>query len=404
LEANVIDPPPATQGSELARHWSLDPSVVQLNHGSFGAAPTAVLDRQTELRRELEADPTGFFLRRLPELAERALAGLGAFVGADTDGLAFVPNATAGVNTVLRSVPVSRGDEVLVTDHEYPACRNAAEVIAAAHDARVVIAEIPFPVPSADTIVDAVVSRIGPRTRLLLVDHVTSPTGLVLPLEAITSAARERGVPVLVDGAHAPGMVDLDIASIGVDFYTGNCHKWLCAPKGAGFLWVSDAWRDRVRPLVVSHGAFAEADRFRREFDWTGTDDPTARLCVPDAVDVVAGLVPGGWPEVRGRNRGLALAAREVLCDGFGIAPPAPTELVGSMAAVPIPAATDPPVGPFGFDPLQDELYRRFRIEVPVITWLPGPGRVLRVSGQLYNRIDQVEYLAGALKELLPES
>jgi isopenicillin-N epimerase len=244
---------------------------------------------------------------------------------------------------------------------------------------------------------------MGSRTRLLLVDHVTSPTGFVLPLEAIAAAAAGRGVPVLVDGAHAPGMVELDIESLGIDFYTGNCHKWLCAPKGAGFLWVSDTWRDRVRPLVVSHGAFAETDRFRREFDWTGTDDPTARLCVPDAVEVMASLVSGGWPEVRRHNRELALAGREVLCDALCVEPPSPEALVGSMAAVPIPAATDPPVGPFDFDPLQGELYRRYRIEVPVITWLPGPGRVLRVSAQLYNRIEQVEVLAAALKELIPE-
>jgi isopenicillin-N epimerase len=400
----IESPPPAPEASELARHWSLDPAVVQLNHGSFGAAPTAVLDRQTALRGELEADPTGFFLRRLPELTDRALAALGAFVGADVDGLAFVPNATAGVNTVLRSVALEPGDEVLVTDHEYPACRNAAEVIAGERGARVVVAEIPFPVESADVIADAVISRIGPRTRLLLIDHVTSPTGLVLPLETIVPAARERGVPVLVDGAHAPGMVELDIASLGVDFFTGNCHKWLCAPKGAGFLWVAPPWRDRVRPLVISHGAAAETDRFRLEFDWTGTDDPTARLCVPEAVETMAGLVPGGWPEVRRRNRELSLAAREVLCGALGIDPPVPPALVGAMAAIPIPDADEPPVGPFGFDPLQDELYRRWRIEVPVITWLPGPGRVLRISTQLYNRIEQVEVLTEALKELLAES
>jgi isopenicillin-N epimerase len=371
--------------------------VIQLNHGSFGATPTVVLERQRELRRRLESDPTGFFLRTLPALADRARTALGSFVGIDPDGLAFVANATAGVNTVLRSIPLDRGDEVLVTDHEYPACRNAAEVIAQRCGARVEVAKIGFPLRSAGDVVRIVARRIGPKTRLLLIDHVTSPTGLVLPLDEIAAEARKHGVPVLVDGAHAPGMIDLDIASLGVDFYTGNCHKWLCAPKGAGFLWVAESWRDRVRPLVISHGAKAEQDRFRNEFDWTGTDDPTARLCVPAAIETVGSLVPGGWPEVRRRNRELALAARELLCAALDVPSPAPAEMIGSMAAVPIPEATEPPAGPFGFDPLQDELFDRWRIEVPVITWMPGPGRVLRVSAQLYNTIEQVESLADVL-------
>jgi isopenicillin-N epimerase len=359
-----------------------------------------VLERQHELRTLLEADPTGFFLRSLPPLAERARSSLAGFLGADPDLLAFVPNATTGVNTVLRSLTLAPGDELLVTDHEYPACRNAAETVCREAGATLVVAELGFPVRSAEEVASCVVDRIGPRTRLLLVDHVTSPTGLILPLEPIAAAARDRGVPVLVDGAHAPGMVELDLAALDVDFYTGNCHKWLCAPKGAGFLWVREDRQNGIRPLVISHGATAERERFRHEFDWTGTDDPTARLCVPDAIDCVAGLVEGGWSEVRRRNRELALAARKVLCRALDIAAPAPDAMIGSMAAVPIPEATEPPTGPFAFDPLQDELYRRWRIEVPVITWLPGPGRILRVSAQLYNTIEEYELLAGTLCEV----
>ncbi|MEE4273248.1 MAG: aminotransferase class V-fold PLP-dependent enzyme [Thermoanaerobaculales bacterium] len=387
--------------SPLARHWGLDADVVQLNHGSFGAAPTVVLERQHELRRRLEADPTGFFLRELPPLADRAREALGAFVGADPECLAFVPNATAAVNTVLRSVDLGPGDEVLLTDHEYPACRNAAEVVCSKRGAGVVVAGIPFPIRSAAEVIERVVEKLSPRTRLLLIDHVTSPSGLVLPVAEIIREAHARAVPVLVDGAHAPGMVELNLEGLGADFSTGNCHKWPCAPKGAAFLWVAEAWRNRVRPLVISHGATEESNRFRREFDWTGTDDPTARLCVPAAIDAIASFVDGGWPEVRRRNHGLALQARDILCSALDVDSPAPDEMVGSMAAVPIPEATEPPAGPFGFDPLQDELFRRYRIEVPVITWLPGPGRVLRVSAQLYNSLEQFEYLADVLGEAL---
>jgi len=390
-------------GSLLAHHWSLDPEVIQLNHGSFGATPTVVLDRQRELRALLEADPTGFYLRKLPVLAEQAREALANFVGADPAGLAFVPNATAGVNTVLRSIGLQPGDEVVYTDHEYPACRFAADVIAEAAGAETVMAEIGFPLRSADEVAAAVVEKLGPRTRLLLIDHVTSPTGLVFPLKEIADAARERGVAVLVDGAHAPGMIDLDIPSLGVDFYTGNCHKWLCAPKGAAFLWVAEQWRDRIRPLVISHGAGAETERFRAEFDWTGTDDPTARLCVPAALDAMGGLVPGGWPEVRRRNHELALRARRILCSVMSADVPAPDEMVGSMAALPLPESRREPTGPFAFDPLQDELFDRFHIEAPVITWMPGPGRVLRVSAQLYNCVEDFEILANVLGELLVE-
>ena len=397
-------PEPPT-GSPFARHWSLNPEVIQLNHGSFGATPIAVLERQLELRARLEADPTGFFLRELPALAEAARATLATFVGVETEDLVFVPNATAGVNTVLRSIDLQPGDEIVYTDHEYPACRFAADVIAEAAGARTVMAEIGFPPPSPGDVIAAISDTIGPRTRLVLIDHVTSPTGLVLPVREITEAVHERGVAVLVDGAHAPGMIDLDIASLGVDFYTGNCHKWLCAPKGAAFLWVARNRRDRIRPLAISHGAgaAAEADRFRAEFDWTGTDDPTARLCVPAAIDTMGAMVPGGWPEVRRRNHALALQARGILCSVMGVDPPAPDEMVGCMAALALPEARREPVGPFAFDPLQDELFERFRIEAPVITWMPGPGRILRVSAQLYNCVEDFEILANALGELVAE-
>ena len=396
-------PKPPT-GSPLAHHWSLDPEVIQLNHGSFGATPNVVLDRQRELLALLEADPTGFYLRKLPVLAEQAREALADFIGADPAGLVFVPNATSGVNTVLRSIGLQSGEEVIYTDHEYPACRFAADVIAEAAGAHTVMAEIGFPLRSADEVAAAVVETLGPQTRLLLIDHVTSPTGLVLPLKEIVDAAREHGVAVLVDGAHAPGMVDLDIASLGIDFYAGNCHKWLCAPKGAAFLWVAEQWRDRVRPLAISHGAGADTNRFKAEFDWTGTDDPTARLCVPAAVDAIGGMAPGGWPEVRRHNHELALRARRILCSVMDTDTPAPDEMVGAMAALPLPESRREPVGPFSFDPLQEELFDRFHIEAPVITWMPGPGRVLRVSAQLYTCVDDFEILANVLGELLADN
>jgi len=385
----------------MKEHWLLDPNVTFLNHGSFGATPRAVLAVQSALREEMEREPVRFLAREIEPRLDAARAALAEFLGAATDDIAFVPNATAGVNAVLRSLDLDEHDELLVTTQEYNASANALDFVAALSGAKVVAVEIPFPIDSPDTVVERVIEKVTDRTRLLLIDHVTSQTALVFPIDRIIAALREKGIDTLVDGAHAPGMLPLDLRALGVAFYTGNLHKWVCAPKGAGFLYVHPNRRYEVRPAIISHGANAERrdrSRFHLEFDWTGTFDPTAWLSVPAALQFIESIVPGGWAEVRRRNHELALRARDLLCARLDIDPPAPDAMLGSMAALPLPDATKPPT-PFG-DALHLDLFAR-GFEVPVQNWPRWPRRVLRVSAQVYNELGEYERLAEAVAALL---
>lgn len=359
-----------------------------------------MLDFQHALRARLEANPTLFLVGDLPDLLDQVRVELGGFVGADPAGLVFVANATAGVNTVLRSLDFGPGDELVVTDQEYNACHNAIDFVAARSGATVVVVPLPFPITGPDEVVAAIRSRVTPRTRLVLIDHVTSPTALVLPVAELVAELEPAGVAVLIDGAHAPGMIPLELDRLGASYYTGNCHKWMCAPKGSAFLWAREDRREGLVPLTISHGLNDPRpgrSRWHKLFDWTGTADPTAVLSVPKAISVVGAMVPGGWVEVQRRNHELALAGRHALCRGTGIPIPAPDQMIGSMAAIPLPGGVDQP-GVID-DPLGYELFEKHRMVVPVFSW--GGFRLVRVSAQLYNRGEQYHRLAAILGEIM---
>jgi isopenicillin-N epimerase len=403
----------SSRDEPLARHWLLDPTVTFLNHGSFGACPRPVLEAQQRWRDRLEAEPVLFLDRELERALEEARADVAAFVGADPDDLAFVTNATTGVNTVLASLRFEVGDELLTTDHEYNAALNALRRAAERDGARVVVARIPFPIRDPGEAVEAVLERVSRRTRLVLISHVTSPTGIVLPVERIVAELAGRGIDTLVDGAHAPGMVALDLDAIGAAYYTGNGHKWLCGPKGSGFLHVRRDRQTLVHPLVTSHGANstrAGRSRFRLEADWTGTADPSAHLALPAAIRFMGSLLPGGWPELMALNHGSVLSGRDVLCATLDAAPPVPDSMLGSLASVPLPMTPASVTIEPGAerDPLQVGLWERHRIEVPVMTWpVPaaleagrGPDqRLIRISAQAYVPADAWDRLASALTE-----
>ena len=394
------------QAAGRRRFWMLDRGVVFLNHGSFGSCPRPVLEFQGRCRTRLERQPVRFFVRELEGLLDQARAELARFLDADPEDMVFVPNATTGVNTVLRSLRFAPGEELLVTDQEYNACRNALNFVAERSGATVVEAPVPFPVKSVEQIRQAILSRVSPRTRLALLDHVTSQTGLVLPIRELVKELAERGVETIVDGAHAPGMVPLSLGEVGAAYYTGNCHKWLCAPKGAAFLHVRRDRQASIRPLTISHGANSarrDRSRFQIEFGWTGTWDVSAFLSVPESIRCLGTLLPGGWPELMRRNRELALAGRRVLCQALEIEPPCPDELIGALASVPLPdgSSSEPSTSPLYLDPLQDRFLEEYGIEVPVIPWPAPPRRLLRISAQIYNSLSQYRRLARALRQEL---
>ncbi len=387
--------------------WQINPEIAFLNHGSFGSCPQPILKFQQELRGRLEHQPVDFLVRELEPMLDAARSELAGFIGANADDLVFVANATTGVNTVLRSLQFNSGDEILVTNHGYNACRNAVNFIAQRSGAHVIIAKIPFPIADSDLVIEQILQAATSRTRLAFIDHVTSQTGLIFPISKIVAELSRRGIDVLVDGAHAPGMLPLDVNAIGAAYYTGNCHKWICAPKGAGFLHVRPDRQSLIRPLVISHGANSpRSDRslFQGEFGWTGTSDPTAFLCVPEALRIVGSQLPGGWTEIMRHNHALALAARKMICDELGIPLPCPDEMIGALASMPVPDASgSPPQSPFYLDPLQERLLNEHRIEVPFIPWPAWPKRLLRISAQLYNSLPQYKTTAMALKEIWRE-
>jgi isopenicillin-N epimerase len=380
---------------DFAHLWGLDPSIDYLNHGSFGACPSAVLALQSQLRLELEREPVDFLVGTLAARLQQTRTELAAFLVADPQDLVFVPNATTGVNTVLRSLSFAAGDELLLTNHTYAACRKAVEFIAATTGLRIVVATLPFPVRDETQIIDSILTCASPRTRLALLDHVTSPTALVMPLGRLIAELQLRGIDTLVDGAHAPGMVPIDLTQLGAAYYTGNAHKWLCAPKGAAFLHVRRDRQQRLHPLTISHG---HRGGFQAEFDWTGTVDPTPWLCIGQSLRYLQGLLPGGWNELMQRNRALALEARTLLLRTLQLEPPCPEGMIGSMAAIPLPPATAGAPA-HGLDAQQmHDWFRKQNVE----TWLyPEPLLLLRVSAQLYNHIGQFRHLADLLQEAL---
>lgn len=378
----------------MREHFLLDPDLVFLNHGSFGACPREVFEAQQHWALEMERNPVSFLGRRSAELLYEARKALGRALGARAEDLVFVPNATTGVNVVAASFGLQPGDEVLSTDLEYGACEAAWERACARQGAHYRRVAIPLPY-DRETVVDRLLAAVTPRTRLIYLSHITSTTALILPVRELCAAARERGIATLIDGAHAPGQIDVDIDAIGADFYVGNCHKWLCAPKGAAFLQARPERQALLDAPVISWGyaqgtgghsgfeAYLGHSLFERRLQWQGTRDLSAWLSVPAAIAFQA---RHDWPAVRARCHALAAQAQTTLLQRHGLQPMAADGDWAQMVAIPVPPQ-DPQL-------LRQRLFEDSGIEIPVTTH--GGQVFVRLSVQAYNTPQDLEHLLAA--------
>ncbi len=375
--------------------WVLSPKLVHLNHGSYGGCLREVFDVANGWRARLEAAPMQFLVLEWQTEIDRARELVAAFLHAPSERFAFMPNATTGTAIALASSKLDAGDEVVTTSHAYRACKNQLDRLVAERGARVVVVPVHLPF-EPDVLVDAIRNALTTRTKLALLDHITSPTALRMPLERIVAVLAEREISIVVDGAHAPGQIELDIGALldaGVTWYAGNSHKWLCAPKGTGFL-VGSHTAPPLRPVVTSHGASREygpPNRFHAELDWMGTHDPTAHLCVPTAIATIAELA-NGWSHVIARNHALVVEMRRRVVDALGASMLALDEDLGTMASIPI--ALPPNTQPFA---LEKQLLAE-GWEIPIVDFATGP--LVRVSAHLYNHADQADALAVKLRAL----
>ena len=376
----------------------LDPSVAFLNHGSFGACPKSVFTAYRQWQIRLENQPVLLLGREHAQLDREARHALGRYLNVNGDDLAFVPNATHGVNIAARSLKLNPGDEVLTTDHEYGACNYAWEYACQMSGARYVYQPVTYPAESGEQIFEQFWQGVTPRTRVIYLSHITSPTALRLPVEAICRKARACGIITVIDGAHAPGQIPLDLASFDPDFYTGNCHKWMLSPKGAGFLYVRRDMQKMVEPMIVSWGRHAEpkksaGSQFLDDLTWTGTHDPSAYFSVPMAIEY---LQANHWEEVRSACHDLlkTVLPRIRQITGLPAAYPDESDLYSQMAACLLPPDTD-------IDVLKARLYDEYKVEVPLIEW--NDLKLVRISVQCYNTPADLDRLVEALRVLLPQ-
>ncbi len=381
----------------LKSHFLLDPEIHFLNHGSFGACPRPVFETYQAWQRRLERQPVLFLGREHDSLLAESRAALGVYLNADADDLVYIPNATHGVNIIARSLNLKPGDEILTSDHEYGACDFTWDFICGKTGLKYIHQPIHLPVRSQEEIVAQFWAGVTSRTRVIYLSHITSPTALRLPIEPICALAREAGLLTIIDAAHSPGQIPVDMQALGADVVVGNLHKWMLSPKGAAFLYARKEIQPLLEPLIVSWGygnspQFGSGSRFIDFFQWTGTKDPAAALAVPDAIKF---MKEHNWASVRKECHTLLAQAVEQVCDLVKAPPLYPLHglFFSQMAIAPLPPDVDVPI-------LKSRLYDEFKVEVPIIQWQDK--KFVRISIQGYNSIEDVDALVTGLGRLLP--
>lgn len=388
--------PPAPLAEQISHEWMLDPTITFINHGCFGARPRSVSEIQQQWRERIEARPIELIDRRRDELLEESKRAVGDFVGAKPENFGFVSNATAGVNAVLRSLRFKPGDELVTVNHVYNAVRQVMRYVGERDGATVIEIPIGLPVSGPQELIGAIRARLSERTRLLVVDHITSPTALIFPIKEIVALCAKRGIDVLVDGAHGPGQVDVDVEGLGAAYYCGNLHKWACAPMGTAFVWARQDKQAGIHPPTISH---FYGEGVAAEFAWQGTRDYSGWLSAPAAI---AYFERYGWERVREHNHEMARWVQAMLCERwgkYGVEPTTPLDgsMIGSMTTLRLPERMrelfETP------QQLHDRLYDAFAIEVPIFDW--DGAWWIRASCQIYNSAGDYERLADAVEELL---
>jgi isopenicillin-N epimerase len=381
----------------LKEHFLLDPTVIFLNHGSFGATPKPVFDAYQDWQLRLERQPVLFLGREYNELLLQSRLALGNYLNVDSDDLVYIPNATHGVNIIARALNLGAGDEILTTNHEYGACDYTWDYLCGKADARYIHRSIPVPVCSEDDMVEQFWQGVTAHTKAVYLSHITSPTALRLPVEKICALAKQAGIVSIVDAAHSPGQIPVDIKFLDADVVFGNCHKWMLSPKGAAFLYIRRELQHLVEPLIVSWGYQSTTEtttgsRFVDLFQWTGTKDPAAALAVPAAIQF---MQEQNWDGVRSECHALLHETLERICDLTGLAPlyPLESDFYSQMGVAPLPHSN--------LAALKNRLYDEYRIEVPLIEW--NEMHLIRVSVQAYNDQADVDALLDALNSLLPQ-
>ncbi|KAF4987750.1 hypothetical protein FGRMN_10174 [Fusarium graminum] len=383
--------------------WQIRKDILYLDHGAFGACPKSVTQKQNDIRQWIEDSPHAFFERSYVEALESSKKALADFIHADPRDMTLLPGATHGLNVVIQSQRFTQNDEILTTNVAYSSVRMVLDHVAERDGARVVVVEVPLLVDSPEDVMQRILAGVTPRTRLAVIDHIPSRTGLVLPAKTIVRELDALGIDTLVDGAHAPGSIALDLDDIHAAYYVANCHKWMCAPRGSGFLHVRRDRAETIKPLVIARSPYvigkSERSSLEHNFGWMGTYCPSAILSLPASIHHLKTVVPGGHGGLVRRNHELAVRARRIVCHAIGVAIPCPDTMIASMATIPLPESPEPEQE--GMLPIQQALWKDHGIVIPVYSWPSYPKRVIRLSVQAYNHLDQYHKLANCLRMVL---